>query len=108
MVLVIVVVFCRPRIDFLVARSRFRGVVNFEDPVEGPLVGNNTFLHALVLAEELLHGLSLLLRLVQDLLEVAAIIYNRDVAVVKVHDAAIGWRRRNGASVRNLLGLSGI
>ena len=55
-----------------------------------------------------MHSLCLLLSLIQDLFEVAAVIYNRDVAVVEVYHAAVGWWGRNCTSVRNLLSLSEI
>ena len=80
-----------------------RGVVNFKHPVEGSLIGDNALLHSLVLTDELAHGLILLLLLVQDMLEVATVIDNRDVAVIEVHDTTISGRTRNGASVRNMM-----
>ena len=72
------------------------GVVNFKDPVKGPLIGNDSFLHYLVLAEEWMHCL-VLLRLVLQMLEVAAVIYNSDVTVIKVHDSAVSRSRSYGA-----------
>ena len=76
------------------------GIINFKDPVEGPLVGKNAFLHDLVVAKDLLNSLVLLGLLVLEMLEVVAIIYNRDMAVIKVHHASISRRDcRDGSMV---------